>query len=105
MVNAEEMAALRERVKPGWKVKITDHDYLADSRDDVAVEKVTEDGLILRPRRPWGSQGRSFGTMHFTWDGDQAVTGNTVDLYHTPPPHTGKHRRLVKTFKFSEGVG
>jgi hypothetical protein len=105
-----DLAALRAEVAEGWKVKITDHDYLNDSRDDVTVTRVTDNGLVLTPFRPWSSQGRKFVSMIFTWDkeeegvtgrNDQEVSGRTVHLYHTPPPHTGKSRRLVKTFVFS----
>lgn len=93
---------LRNEITPGWTVKITDHDYLNDSRDDVTVHLVESDGsLILRAKRPWSSQGRKFTNMIFEWDGDREVSGRTVRLYHTPPPHTGKSRRLVKTYEFA----
>jgi hypothetical protein len=62
---------------------------------------VTADGLVLTPRKPWASQGRKFPTMNFTWDGDRVIDGNRVRLFHTPPRHTGKTRRLIKTFVFS----
>jgi hypothetical protein len=101
MSNTEAMDALRSEITVGWRVKIIDHDYLNDSRDDVTVEQVTDTGLILYPRRPWSSQGRSLSTMTFRWDGDLEVDGRTVHLFHTPPPHTGKPRRLIKTFVFT----
>lgn len=97
-----EMDALREQIKPGWTVKIIDHDYGNDSRDDVTVEQVASWGMTLRPKKPWSSQGRSFPTMTFPWNGEgKEVSGLCVRLYHTPPPHTGKSRRLVKAFVFS----
>lgn len=89
-------------IRPGWTVKIINHDHLSDSRDDVTVHVVQVDGsLILRTGRPWSSQGRKFTNMLFTWSGDRVITGRTVRLYHTPPPHTGKSRRLIKTFVFT----
>jgi hypothetical protein len=94
------LAALKAEITAGWRVKITDHDYGNGSRDDVTVIEVRADRLTLRPKRPWSSQGRSFSTMNFTWWGDKEVTGRTVNLFHTPPPHTGKSRRLIKTFTF-----
>jgi hypothetical protein len=39
--------------------------------------------------------------MNFHWDGRKEVDGRTVHLYTTPPAHTGKPRRLIKTFVFS----
>lgn len=94
-------AVLRAEITVGWTVRITDFDYLAGSRDDVTVTAVHASGLTLRTKRPWSSQGRRFPTMNFTWDGDRRVTGRKVNLYHTPPPHTGRSRRLTKTFVFS----
>lgn len=96
----DALAALRAEITAGWTVDIIDHDYLADSREDARVERVTDDGLIIRPRRPWSSQGRSFPFTSFTWDKDGEADGHTVHLYHTPPPHTGKSRRLIKTYRF-----
>jgi hypothetical protein len=95
------MNELENEITVGWRVKITDHDYINDSRDDVTVTAVSEDGLTLTPKLAWSSQGRGFKTMHFRWDGDREVDGRTVRLYHTPLPHTGKGRRLIKTFEFS----
>jgi hypothetical protein len=96
---------LRDKIQPGWRVKIIDHDYLSDSRDDVRVESVTSDGLILRPRKPWTSQGRGYPTMHFTWGGDQEIDGDTVRLYRTATSITSRsmpgQRILTKTFAFA----
>lgn len=99
--NAEALAALRREIVAGWRVKIVDHDYIMDSRDHVTVIEVRADHLTLRPKRPWSSQGRSFPTMNFTWGDNKEVDGRTVRLYTTPAPHTGKSRRLIKTFVFS----
>lgn len=101
MSNTEALETLRREITAGWKVEITDHDYLSDSRDNVTVIEVRANHMILRPNQPWSSQGVKRTTMTFTWGGDQVVDGRTVRLYHTPPPHTGKSRRLVKTFVFS----
>ncbi|MFK0179644.1 hypothetical protein ACIQVR_27160 [Streptomyces xanthochromogenes] len=97
------MQKLRNAIQDGWIVHITDHDYLDDSRDAV-VENVTSSGMTLRLSKPWTSQGRKFPTMEFSWDGDRSVEGTTVRLYHTPPRHTGKSRRLIKTFEFTPPV-
>lgn len=98
----DDLIALKAEVAVGWHVKIIDHDHLNDSRDNVTVSQVTGNGLLLRPKRPWSSQGRSYPVMNFAWeDGDQEVDGRRVRLYHTPAPHTGKSRRLLKTFVFS----
>ncbi|MDJ0463088.1 hypothetical protein [Streptomyces sp. H27-C3] len=91
---------LKDSIQSGWKVRITDHDYIMDSRDAL-VDQVTESGMTLRPSKPWASQGRKFFTMDFTWSGDLVVDGTTVHLYRTPPKHTGKSRQVIKTFKFT----
>lgn len=102
MNSTEAMAALRSEITTGWRVQIVNHDYIADSRDDVTVTSVHDDGtMVLTPRKPWASQGRKFPHMSFAWTGDLEVNGRTVRLYHTPPPHTGKSRRLIKTFVFT----
>lgn len=105
MSNAEALRALRNEIISGWKVKITDHDYLADSRDDVTVIEVRANHMILRPKRPWGSQGRNFPTMTFTWGSDLEIDGRTVRLYVTAAGTTSRsykgERRLVKTFVFT----
>lgn len=100
MTHTDPLTALRAEITAGWTVDITDHDYLGDSREGARVDQVTDDGLIIRPRHPWSSQGRSFPFTSFTWDGDREADGHTVRLYHTPPPHTGKSRRLIKTYRF-----
>jgi hypothetical protein len=107
MANMGDMAALRElreKITEGWRVKITDHDYANDGRDGT-VEKVTDDGLVIRPDHPWSSQGRKFRTMNFTWGGDMDVEGATVRLCVVPSSTTSRStkgvRRLVKTFKFT----
>jgi len=100
-----DLERLRAEVAPGWKVKIVDHDYLNDSRDDVTVEAGPDGALLLRPKKPWASQGRTFPTMAFTWDGEKEVDGRRVRLFHTPPPRTGKARRLIKTFVFAPPMG
>ena len=102
MSDTNALDTLKAEITAGWRVKITDHDYISDSRDDVTVTEVSEDGsLMLTPKRPWSSQGGTLTFMWFTWSGDKEVTGRKVRLYHTPPPHTGKSRRLIKTFIFS----
>ncbi|MFI2616632.1 hypothetical protein [Streptomyces sp. NPDC018584] len=97
------MQDLKSMIRDGWTVRITDHDSITESRDAV-VENVTESGMTLRASKPWASQGRKFPTMSFAWEGDKEIDGNTVRLYHTPPPRTGKSRRLIKTFEFAPPV-
>lgn len=97
---ADALAVLRAAITPGWTVDIIDHDYMPDSRSAVRVDRVSADRLILRPALPWSSQGRKYPTMSLTWDSDLVADGYTVRLYRTPPPHTGKSRRVVKTFTF-----
>lgn len=95
------LAALRREITTDWTVVITDHEHSLESRDLVAVTEVREHSLTLVPARPWLSQGRKFPFMIFAWDDpDMEVTRRTVRLYHTPPPHTGKYRRLIKTLVF-----
>lgn len=92
---------LSARITPGWTVDITDHDYLADSREGAHVEQISSEGMIFRPRRPWSSQGRTFTVGSLAWEGgDWEFDGDTARLFHTPPPHTGKSRRLIKTYRF-----
>lgn len=97
---------LAKEIQPGWRVDITDHDYIADSRDDAEVTTVRENAVELTPKRPWSSQGRNFSSTILTWDDkDAEVSGRTVRLYHTPPPHTGKARRLITTYTFKPPRG
>lgn len=97
-------AGTRPDVREGWTVVITDHDYLNDSRDNVTVTDVREDGATLRPRRPWSSQGRRFPTMNITWTRLE-WSGNTARLYTMPTGITSRStpgvRRLIKTFAFA----
>lgn len=99
--NTDALTTLRSEITAGWTVTITDHDYCNNSRDNVTVSAVHQNGVILTPEKGWSSQGRGFSSTAFTWDGDMEVTGRIVRLYHTPPPHTGKSRRLIKTFVFT----
>lgn len=89
------------KILPGWTVDVTDHDYIADSRDGAVVETVTGKGFTYRPRKSWSSQGRKFTVGSVSWEGgDWEFNGLTAMLYHTPPAHTGKPRRLIKTYRF-----
>lgn len=93
--------ALAAQITTDWTVDITDHDYLSDSRDGAAVVMVDADGIRMQPKRPWFSQGRTFTVGSLSWnDGDWQVDGHVLRLYHTPPPHTGKSRRIIKTYRF-----
>lgn len=101
MTNLENLAA---EVCEGWRVKIVDHDYGPDSRDDVVVTPFGDgDGVILTPKNPWSSQGQKYPTMTLWWKchPDFEVSGRTVRVYHSPSPHTGKPRVVAKTFFFS----
>lgn len=60
---------LIEDVAEDWNVVITDHMHSSESRDIVKIESIREDGLTLRPRRPWSSQGRSFPVSSLSWEG------------------------------------
>lgn len=100
MTTTEQINELRDKITTEWTVKITNHDYLNDSRDDVKIQDVTPGAIVMRPAKAWASQGRKFPTTIFTWDGDMEVEGTTVHVFHTPPPHTGKSRRRIKTYKF-----
>jgi hypothetical protein len=99
----DDLAALIEEVEAGWRVDITNHDYTNDSRDDVEVTEVRDDGVILRPKRPWSSQGRGFSTMHLTWE-NLEVTGRIARLYIMGTSITSRTtpgvKRLAKTFTF-----
>ena len=100
---------LKAQIKPGWTVRIIDHQTLSEGRDKVKVEEVREDGLLLRPSRPWSSQGRTFPTYLFTWDGDLEVEGFKVHRFWTPTAITSRStpgvRQVVKTFVFSAPKG
>ena len=94
----------RPDVRIGWKVRILDNDYLNDSRDDVTVTHVSDVGVTLRPRRPWGSQGRKFPTMDVSWERLE-WHGNTARLYRVATSITSRsypgQKQLVKVFEFS----
>lgn len=104
-----DLDKLRAEVAEGWKVRIVDHDYGSESRDDVTVTKVTADGLTLTAKRPWSNQGRKFPTMRFSWEGMSEVTGHTVRLYTVGTAITSRSmpgvRRLIKTFNFEPPRG
>lgn len=99
----DDLSALIEEVGVGWRVDIADHDYIDASRDDAEVAEVHDDGLTLRPKRAWSSQGRQFSTMRLTWEGLE-VTGRTARLYIMGTSITSRTmpgvRRLAKTFVF-----
>lgn len=94
---------LIDEVTVGWRVDITDHDYLNDSRKGVEVTAIRDDGVTLRPKRAWSSQGRGLPVMHLTWESLE-VTGRTARLYVMGTSITSRTapgvRRLVKTFVF-----
>jgi hypothetical protein len=100
---------LKAAVQVGWTVRIIDYGYTNDGRDNVAVEKVTAEGLTLRPRQPWTSQGRRFSTMEFHWGGDVEVEGTTLHRYYTPTGTTSRTqarvRQLSKSFVFTAPKG
>lgn len=108
MNNEDAMHELRDQVGPGWTVDIVDHYHLAESRESVAVDGYSDNGLVLRPKRAWATQGRKFSTMLFTWDGDMEVSGTVVRMYTT---HTGLtsrtrpgQRECIQTFAFHPPV-
>jgi hypothetical protein len=76
------MESLRAEITDGWKVEIINHLYGSEGREDCTVENVTEDGFVIRPKRPWTNQGRKFTTVRFLWStGIKEVTGRKVYLY------------------------
>lgn len=112
MIN--ELGPLLAHLHVGCKVDITDHQYLSESREGAVMERVDGRGAVIRPRRPWFSQGRTFPVTHLTWDGDLEWTatgdaryGNRrfhVKLYTTPTSITSRStpgkRELVCTYTF-----
>lgn len=103
MSNNNESTA-RPNIVEGWTLKIIDHDYLNDSRDNVTVTHVSDDGATLQPRRPWSSQGMRFRTMDVSW-ARLEWEGNTARLWTVPKSTTSRSTagvpRLVKTFEFA----
>lgn len=99
------LATLRERITTEWTVDITDHDCLSDSREGAAVDTVTAHGLILRPRRPWSSQGNPLPTMTLPWSDCMVAVKNVVGLYRLPTSMGSRSTpgvpALVKTFRFN----
>lgn len=94
---------LPEDVAEDWNVVITDHMHSSESRDTVKIEKIDADGLILRPKRPWSSQGRSFPTMRLDWDGME-IDGLTARRYTVPTGTTSRTtagvRYVSRTYTF-----
>jgi hypothetical protein len=86
-------------IAAGQKVSIIDHDYGPDSRTDCTVTGVYGDRVEITPRTPWKSQGRRFATTFLT-PSSLVWSGSVGHLYHTPPAHTGKPRRLIKSYRF-----
>lgn len=103
---------LKALITDKWTAKVLDHDYVNDSRDDVAIEDVTEDGLTLRPKRSWGSQGHTYPTMELSWAREEtaATHGYRIEqgpagrfIYHvTRNKATSRAgaNHLVKSFTF-----
>lgn len=95
---------LKEAVTEGWTVKITDHMYTPDSRDDAIIEDLTPEGFTLRPKQPWASQGRKFPTMEFRWSGDKELHGMTVSSFSVATGTTSRtwkgERYVVKSYTF-----
>jgi hypothetical protein len=100
-----DMEKLRAEITAGWKVRLINHDYGSEGRDDCVVEDVTDDGFTIRPKRPWSSQGKRFTTLSFSWDnGIKEVTGRKVNSYAMPTAITSRStpgvRRLAMTYIF-----
>jgi hypothetical protein len=107
---------LRAQIKPGWTVRIIDHETLSEGRDNVKVEEVREDGLLLRPSRPWSNQGRTFPRLSShgmeTWKWRWRLQGRPLQGTrlldadgHHQPVHAGcaQNRQDVRVLR-PEGV-
>lgn len=103
-----DLDELRAQLADGWTVKITDHDYLNDSREGT-LYNVTPEGFRVRFKRPVQSQGRTYPGSLFLWDlrdGDKHVReGNTVHFYVMGRSLTSRTTpgklRLCKSYTFS----
>lgn len=107
-----DIQELKDMIQVGWKVEITDHDYLNNS-GTATITEITEFGMTLTRRYPVSSQGRSFPSMLLSWDlkdGDKHVReGNTIHFYVmgraiTSRSTPGVHR-LCKSYKFIAPTG
>ena len=101
------LRALAEQVQPGWTVDISGED-LVDNREGAKVTGTVPGGIVIRPRRPWSSQGRTYPCTELVWaewEGDDyEVDGLTLRLYITATAITSRsrpgQRQLVKTYRF-----
>ncbi|MFJ2778139.1 MULTISPECIES: hypothetical protein [unclassified Kitasatospora] len=103
-----KLRELIEEVRPGWRVEVTNHDYIKDSRQTTVTHLLDDvygsgrPGYIARIDGPAvKSQGRSFTTSYFTWpqDGDDfEVQGLTLRRYR----QSYGSRVCALTLKFEE---
>jgi hypothetical protein len=104
---------LKAAVTEEWTVDIRDYDCTNDSRDGVSIENLTEEGMTLRPKRGWSSQGWGFATAAFSWEdpaGDLVeVEGTTVYHFYMPTSITSRStpgkRECYKSYRFNKPRG
>lgn len=99
---------LLSTVQVGWKVKITNHQYGSEGRDDCTVVDLLESGWTIKPRRPWMSQGRYYRTLNLSLEGgdDFEIDGLKLTTFYTPTAITSRTtpgvRQPVKTYTFEK---
>lgn len=99
---------LKAAVTEEWTVDIRDYGYTNDSRKGAAIENLTEEGMTLRPKRGWSSQGRGFATTTFSWkdpaEGLVEIKGTTVYHFYMPTSITSRStpgkRECYKAYTF-----
>jgi hypothetical protein len=100
MTDNDRTATLAAEITTGWTMDYYSPHNRDDDRIGARIEHVTPGGFTLRPRKPWGSQGRKYPTMNFTWDRDMEVTatadGYRLDIYDTPTSTTSRGTKGVR---------
>lgn len=102
---------LREQIAEGWKVRIIDHDYGSEGRDDCEIREVEKGGFVIVPKKPWSSQGVKFTFRHFIWEttNELVADGLKIHVYVMPTAITSRStpgvRRLSKTYVFTPPRG
>lgn len=108
-IQADALAALRERVDVGWKVDTTDHDILSNS-GSATIERFVDDvyksgkaGYFTRLSKSVKSQGRKFTTGYAMWPvvgDDFEVDGDTIKWFKPYSSRTGG-RAIMRTSVYS----
>lgn len=98
------LAELRERVTPGMRLRIINHDYANDS-GTATVDEVTAEVVHVKLDKARHSQARKYTRSYISWpkEGDDfEVSGTTLRIFKPYHAYTGG-RAIIRTYRFGEG--